>query len=136
MAERLKELARRQQQEAERMRRQQQMQQGGGGGASSESQRQLAEEAEQMARQLERLSRERQYQQMADAARRWRATTQSTRVRGCLRPFPQPRPVRPLLLETCQLPRRKVCRRRLNRQPARFGRHRRPWSEIEVVRVG
>ncbi|MGH7505363.1 MAG: DUF4175 family protein, partial [Longimicrobiales bacterium] len=54
--ERLRELARRQQQEAERMRRQAQASQGGGGGG--QSQRELAEETEELARQLERLSRE------------------------------------------------------------------------------
>ncbi len=70
--ERLRELARRQQQEAERMRRQAQARQGGGGGGGGnpQSQRQLAEEAEEMARQLERLSRETQQPQLMDAARR------------------------------------------------------------------
>ncbi|MYH53957.1 MAG: DUF4175 family protein, partial [Gemmatimonadetes bacterium] len=79
--EKLRELARRQEQELERQRRraaaQQGQQQGGGGGQSA---RELAEEAEEAARQLERLSREagqrqleevaRELQQVADAMRR------------------------------------------------------------------
>ena len=54
--EKLKELARRQQQQAERQRRAAAQQ--GGGGASARGQRQLAEETEEAARQLERLARE------------------------------------------------------------------------------
>ncbi|MGH7500206.1 MAG: DUF4175 family protein [Longimicrobiales bacterium] len=65
--ERLKELARRQQQENERMRRQAQSGQGGGGASS---QRELAEETEQAARELERLAREQNNPEMMDAARR------------------------------------------------------------------
>ena len=80
--EKLRELARRQEQELDRQRRRaaaqqgQQSQQGGG----SQSARELAEEAEEAARQLERLSREagqrqleevaRELQQVADAMRR------------------------------------------------------------------
>src|SRR5688572_14034371 len=71
--ERLKQLASRQQQENERLRRkadslraQQSNTQGGGGGG----QRQLAEQAEETARQLERLSREQSNPQLAESARR------------------------------------------------------------------
>jgi hypothetical protein len=55
--ERLRELAQRQEQEAERMRRQSggPPNMGGGGGGS---QRQLAEQTEELARRLERLARE------------------------------------------------------------------------------
>ncbi len=67
--ERLKELARRQQQEAERQRRRAAAgQQGGGGGG--DSQRALADETEEAARQLERLARETQSQDLMDASRR------------------------------------------------------------------
>src|SRR5690606_29920184 len=68
--ERLRQLARRQEQENERLRQQaamRQNQQGGGGGA--QSQRQLAEETEQAARELERLSRETQQPSLAEVAR-------------------------------------------------------------------
>ncbi|MHB1170851.1 MAG: DUF4175 family protein, partial [Longimicrobiales bacterium] len=65
--ERLRELARRQQQELERQRRAgQQSAQGGGGSAS---QRQLAEETEQAARQLERLARETGRRDLEETAR-------------------------------------------------------------------
>lgn len=71
--ERLKQLASRQQQENERLRRkadslraQQSNTQGGGGGG----QRQLADQAEETARQLERLSREQSNPQLAESARR------------------------------------------------------------------
>ncbi len=65
--EQLKELARRQQQEAERQRRAS-AQQGGAGGSASRSQRQLADETEEAARQLERLAREINDQQLMEAA--------------------------------------------------------------------
>jgi hypothetical protein len=71
--ERLKQLASRQQQENERLRRkadslraQPSNTQGGGGGG----QRQLADQAEETARQLERLSREQSNPQLAESARR------------------------------------------------------------------
>ena len=70
LMERLRELATRQEREAERQRmrsRGQQSAQGGGGGAA---QRQLAEEAEEAARRLERLAREQNSPQMMDASRR------------------------------------------------------------------
>ena len=82
--EKLKELARRQQQQAERQRRAA-TQQGGSGGADSRGQRELADETERAARQLERLAREtddarlmeasRELQQAADEMRRSAAST-------------------------------------------------------------
>ena len=78
--EKLRELARRQEQELERQRRRASAQQGGQGGGGSQAARDLAEQAEEAARQLERLSREsgdrqleeiaRELQQSADAMRR------------------------------------------------------------------
>ena len=76
-AERLKRLASRQQQENERMQRMADamrdrmgQQSGGGGGGGGSSQRELAREAEEEARRLERLAREKQSPELADAARR------------------------------------------------------------------
>jgi hypothetical protein len=79
--EKLRELARRQEQENERLRQQASMRQNQqGGGGSAQNQRQLADDTEEAARQLERLSRQtnqpnladvaRQLQQAADAMRR------------------------------------------------------------------
>lgn len=79
--EKLRELARRQEQELERQRRRAAAQQGGGAqGGGGDAARSLAEEAEEAARRLERLSREtgdpdlqevsRELQQAADAMRR------------------------------------------------------------------
>jgi len=67
LVEKLKELARRQQQEIERQRRMAQSGQGSGG--SSAAQRQLADEIEQMKRQLQQLTRNepQQRQQLNDA---------------------------------------------------------------------
>ena len=65
--EKLKELARRQQQAAERQRRQ--ASQPGGGGTTARGQRQLAEETEEAARQLERLAREANDQRLMEASR-------------------------------------------------------------------
>jgi len=67
--ERLRELAQRQEQEAERMRRQSggPPNMGGGGGGS---QRQLAEQTEELARRLERLAREKSNPAMQETARR------------------------------------------------------------------
>jgi hypothetical protein len=79
--ERLRELAQRQQQEAERQQqaaRGQQQQQGGAGGTGGQ-QRRLADEAEEQARQLERLAREQNNQQVADAARRLREAAEAMR---------------------------------------------------------
>lgn len=86
LLEKLKELARRQQQEAERQRRrslEQGGQQGGGGGgqggSSAAQQRALAEQAEEAARRLERLSREENRQDLADAARQMREAADAMR---------------------------------------------------------
>lgn len=78
--EKLKELARRQQQEAERQRRRASAQQSSSQGGGSPGQRDLAEDAEEAARELQRLAREtndpeleqvaRQIQEAADAMRR------------------------------------------------------------------
>jgi len=65
--EKLRELARRQQQENERRRAQAADQQAGGATAG---QRRLAQEAEELGRRLERLSRERNNTELAEAARR------------------------------------------------------------------
>ncbi|HEX8185701.1 MAG TPA: DUF4175 family protein, partial [Blastocatellia bacterium] len=68
IARRLQELARRQQQQIEqRMRSQQQG--GGGGGGSQRQQQEMIEEAEKMARELERLSRDRRDPKLQEAAR-------------------------------------------------------------------
>lgn len=71
LAEKLKELARRQEQEIERQRRQAAGQSAGGGGG--DLQRALAEQAEEAARQLEKLSRDQQRQDLADTARQLRS---------------------------------------------------------------
>ncbi len=70
--EKLRELAARQQQENDRARRKADSlsQMGAAGSAGGQSQRDLAQQAEEQARQLERLAREQQSQTMADAARR------------------------------------------------------------------
>ncbi len=91
LLERLQELARRQQQEAERQRARSGQQQGNasaGGGSSAQSQRELADDAEETARQLQRLAREtgdrdlaetaRQLQEAADAMRRAAANAGSS----------------------------------------------------------
>ncbi len=67
--ERLRELARRQQQEIERQRRAA-AQQSAQGGGSAAAQRQLAEETEEAARQLERLARENNRPDLQETARR------------------------------------------------------------------
>ena len=67
LAEKLKELARRQEQEAERQRRRAVSGQGSGGG---DTQRALADQVEEAARQLERLAREENRPEAAAAARR------------------------------------------------------------------
>jgi outer membrane murein-binding lipoprotein Lpp len=72
--ERLRQLAARQQQENERARRameqlQQRAGQQGGGSPGSGSQRRMAQEAEELARQLERLAREQQSPELSEAAR-------------------------------------------------------------------
>ncbi|HJR35419.1 MAG TPA: DUF4175 family protein [Gemmatimonadales bacterium] len=84
-AERLKRLASRQQQENERMQRMADAmrdrlgQQGGGGGGGGSSQRELAREAEEEARRLERLAREKNSPELADAARRMQDAAEAMR---------------------------------------------------------
>ena len=77
--QRLQELARRQQQENERMRRRaanlESSQVGGGG----QSQRQLADEAEELARTLERLAREQSLDRLAETSRRLQEAANSMR---------------------------------------------------------
>ncbi len=90
LMEKLRELARRQEQELERQQRRAAAQQGGASGGGSDAARELADEAEEAARQLERLSREtgdrqleeisRQLQQSADAMRRSAANGGSASV--------------------------------------------------------
>ncbi len=82
MLERLKELARRQEQEAERQRQlagNRQQAGGGGGGASGARQRQLADETEEAARQLERLSRDEQRGDLATTAQGLRQAAEAMR---------------------------------------------------------
>ncbi|MEP6690000.1 MAG: DUF4175 family protein, partial [Gemmatimonadaceae bacterium] len=71
--EKLKKLAARQQQENERLKKAAQAlrsQSGGGGGGGSDSQRDLAQETEEMARKLERLAREKPSPEIAETARK------------------------------------------------------------------
>jgi uncharacterized protein DUF4175 len=78
LLEKLKELARRQEQEAERQRRRaiEGQQSGGGSGAQ---QRALADQVEEAARRLERLSREEQRPELAEAARQMREAADAMR---------------------------------------------------------
>jgi hypothetical protein len=78
LIEKLKELARRQQQEIERQRRlaQSNMANGGGGGSN---QRQLADELEKAARQLDQLTRNQQRGDVADAMRRMQEAADAMR---------------------------------------------------------
>jgi hypothetical protein len=78
MLERLRELARRQEQEAERQ-RQLAGNRDSGGSAGSARQRQLADETEEAARQLERLSREDNRQDLAQMARDLRTASDAMR---------------------------------------------------------
>jgi hypothetical protein len=70
LMEKLDELARRQQAEAERQRARAQQGQAGGGGSAAQGQRELADEAEEAARQLQRLSRETGDARLDETARR------------------------------------------------------------------
>jgi hypothetical protein len=82
--ERLRELARRQQQEEERLRRAaDQLPQGASAGG--ESQRRLAEETEEMARQLERLAREQNSPDLAETARRLQEAAEAMRQSAAAR---------------------------------------------------
>ena len=75
--QRLQELARRQQQENERMKRSKSQNFPGGGGGGS--QRDLAEEAEELAHRLERLAREKSKKGLEDTARRLHQAVSSMR---------------------------------------------------------
>ena len=75
LAEKLKELARRQEQEVERQRRLASGQSAGNSGG--DLQRALAEQAEEAARQLEKLSRDQQRQDLADTARQLRSAAEA-----------------------------------------------------------
>ncbi len=77
--EKLRELARRQQQENERLRAAAQARESGAGGGGTASQRRLAEEAEELARQLERLARERSLSELNETARRLRDAAEAMR---------------------------------------------------------
>jgi len=79
LMERLKELARRQQQELERQRARAEATQGGQGGGAGGSQRALADEAEETARQLAELSRRTGDQGLAETARRLQAAAEAMR---------------------------------------------------------
>jgi hypothetical protein len=87
IAERLRQLAARQQQENERMQRAADAlrnragQQGGGGGGGG-GQRELARQAEEEARRLERLSREQNNPQLAETARQLREAADAMRRAG------------------------------------------------------
>jgi hypothetical protein len=88
IARRLQELARRQQQQLEQRMRQQQMQGGGGGGGGQRQQQEMIDEARRLARELEKLSRDRrdpkleesarQLQQAADEMQRSQASSSSS----------------------------------------------------------
>ncbi len=77
LLERLRELARRQEQENERMRARARQENAGGGGG--DAQRRLAEEAEEAARRLERLSREQSRPELQETAQRLREAAEAMR---------------------------------------------------------
>ena len=77
--EKLRELARRQEQELERQRRRAAAQQGRQGGGGSQAARDLAEQAEEAARRLERLSRETGQRQLEEVARELRQAADAMR---------------------------------------------------------
>ena len=80
LLEKLKELARRQEQEAERQRRRAAAgQQQCGGGSGGQSQRALAEQAEEAARRLEQLSREENRPELMQSARQLRDAADAMR---------------------------------------------------------
>jgi molybdenum-dependent DNA-binding transcriptional regulator ModE len=80
--QRLQELARRQQQENERLRRQANRLRNQGGGGGGANQRELADETEELARQLERLAREHSLPDLQDTARRLEQAANSMRRSG------------------------------------------------------
>ncbi len=77
--EKLDELARRQQAEGERQRARAQQGQTSSGGQSAAGQRELADQAEEAARQLQRLARQNGDQQLDEAARRLQEAAQAMR---------------------------------------------------------
>jgi hypothetical protein len=79
LLEKLKDLARRQEQQAEQQRRRALAGQANGGGSSGDQQRQLAEQAEEAARQLERLSRDQKRPDLMDVAQRLREVAEAMR---------------------------------------------------------
>ncbi|HZD06063.1 MAG TPA: hypothetical protein VE173_14225, partial [Longimicrobiales bacterium] len=79
LMEKLQELARRQQQEMERQRRRAAGRQTAGGGSAGQSQRELADQAEEAARQLERLARESGDPDLQETARRLRDAAEAMR---------------------------------------------------------
>ena len=79
LLEKLKELARRQQQEAERQRRRALEGQLSGGGNSGAQQRALADQVEQEARRLEKLARDEQRPDLAEAARQMQQAADAMR---------------------------------------------------------
>lgn len=79
LMERLRELARRQQQELERQRARADARQGAQGGSGGESQRALAQEVEETARQLAELSRRTGDDRLAETARRLQDAAESMR---------------------------------------------------------
>ena len=99
IARRLQELARRQQQEVEQRMRSQQQGGGGGGGQSQRQQQEMIDEARQMARELERLSRDRKdpkpkrprdnFSRLRTKCRRLRPLSRRPRNRVPPRPAPR-----------------------------------------------
>ena len=79
LMEKLKDLARRQEQEAERQRRRQALGQQMSGNGAGQSQRELADQAEEAARRLEQLSREENRPDLAQAARQLRDAADAMR---------------------------------------------------------
>jgi Domain of unknown function (DUF4175) len=77
--ERLKELSKRQEKEAERQRRRSQRGQQGAAGGGAASQRELAEDTEEAARQLQRLARETNDAQLEETARRLQQAAEAMR---------------------------------------------------------
>ncbi len=77
--QRLQELARRQQQENDRLKRQANRLQQSGGGGGGGSQKDLANEAEELARKLERLSREQSLPDLQDTARKLKQAANAMR---------------------------------------------------------
>ena len=79
LLEQLQELARRQEQEAERQRRRASQNQSGAGGGGGEAQRELADETEEAARQLQRLARETNDAELEETARNLQQAAEAMR---------------------------------------------------------